>query len=204
MDDKHEQRRNEMSYSMAILRDDEIISELKDGNYAKGSTAFVRKHQNFVYNTALRYLNSVEDAEDISQEVFVKALESIDNFRGESSIKTWLYRITKNFCLNQLRKKKINTIFSFSSVEDDETDNRFKDENLLPDENMQNSELTKSFLAAVNKLPQKQRETFALRYFEDMPYGEISEILGTSVGGLKANYYQAVKKLAVELQEFKN
>ena len=104
-----------MSYSMAILRYDEIISELKDGNYAKGSTAFVRKHQNFVYNTALRYLNSVEDAEDISQEVFVKALESIDNFRGESSIKTWLYRITKNFCLNQLRKKKIKTIFSLSS-----------------------------------------------------------------------------------------
>ena len=189
---------------MAIRKDEEILSALRVGNYDSAVTAFVREYQNFVFNTAYRYLKSTEDAEDVSQEVFIKAVDSLRTFRGDSSMKTWLYRITKNYCLNYIRKQKVRQIFSFFSDIAEDKNESYKDHNVLPDGMMQNSELEIKFLSAINKLPEKQRETFALRYFEDLPYNEISAVMGTSVGGLKANYYQAIKKLAVELKEFKD
>ncbi len=188
---------------MAMRKDEEILYALKIGNYDEAVTAFVREYQNFVLNVASRYLKSAEDAEDVSQEVFIKAIDSLRTFRGDSSMKTWLYRITKNYCLNYIRKQKVRQIFSFFSDIAEDKNASYKDLNELPDGIMQNNELEIKFLNAVNKLPEKQRETFALRFFDDLPYNEISALMGTSVGGLKANYYQAVKKLAVELQEFK-
>lgn len=193
-----------VEYSMAV-KEDAIISELKNGDFNRAATAFVRQYQSFVFNVAFRFMNSREDAEDISQEAFVKAIEYINSFRGESSVKTWLYKITKNLCLNSLRKQKIRKFFGFTN--DDETINLLettKDDSILPDDNFSQKEFYAALKSAIGKLPVKQRETFALRYFDDMSYKEISEILGTSVGGLKANYYQAVKKLSEELHEFKD
>ena len=197
-------RAKAVSYAMTINKEVEILNALKTGNYNQAITAFVREYQNFVFNTAFRFLNSIEDAEDISQEVFIKAAEAIRNFRGESSIKTWLYRITKNYCLNYIRKQKVRKVFSFFTDISEDKGNTYKDNAALPDDLIESSELELKFLKAINKLPTKQRETFALRYFDEMPYSEIATILGTTVGGLKANYYQAVKKLAIELDEFKN
>lgn len=189
---------------MAIQKDEEILYALRVGNYDSAVTAFVREYQNFVFNTAFRYMKSTEDAEDVSQEVFIKAIDSLKNFRGDSSMKTWLYRITKNYCLNYIRKQKVRQIFSFFSEIAEDKNESYRDRNELPDGLMQNEELEIKFLNAIKKLPEKQRETFALRYFDDLPYNEISVMMGTSVGGLKANYYQAIKKLAVELKEFKD
>lgn len=188
------------------IEDEAIIFELTNGDRNRGATAFVRQYQTFVFNTAYRFLNSKEDAEDVAQEVFVKAIEYIKSFRGESSVKTWLYRITKNLCLNQLRKQKIKKFFGFRNDGDEETDifEMTRDDSSLPDEDLVKSEFYSALKSAIGKLPFKQRETFALRYFDDMPYKDISDILGTSIGGLKANYYQAIKKLSVDLQEFKD
>ena len=190
-----------MSKVLAIITDEEIVSALKNGNRELGATSFVRKYQNFVYSTAYRYLDSSADAEDVSQEVFIKAIESIDKFRGESSLKTWLYRITKNNCLNILRKKKVLSLFGM--YKDQELEFEIKDTAYSPSEILEKEEFENRFLKVLSKLPEKQRETFALRYFEEMPYEEISQLIGTSTGGLKANYFQAVKKLAKELNEFK-
>lgn len=186
---------NTGALTLAIELDTDIIREYTGGNREQAATAFVRKYQNFVFSSALRFLKSYDDADDAAQEIFIKALKSMDKFRGDSSLKTWLYRITMNVCTNMSRKKKLFGFFGSSDSEESEYDN-IADDSPMPDRKIESEEFEDKFLKALSRLPEKQRETFALRYFDEMPYEEISAVLGTSVGGLKANYFQAVKKLA--------
>lgn len=188
-----------MSYILALEKDSDIVNELIYGDTELAATVFVRKYQKFVYSTALRYVQDYEDADDIAQDVFIKALESIKKFRGESSLKTWLYRIATNQCTNFARKKKFFSFFS-KDKEGDEYYNVAASD-LTPEQAFENKEFEIKFKKMLAQLPEKQRETFALRYFEEMPYEEISKLLGTSVGGLKANYFQAVQKLALLLKK---
>ena len=189
-----------MSSAVLIIENDnEILEEYSEGNSELAATSFVRKYQNFVFSIALRYLHSFDDADDAAQETFIKALKSLRKFKGKSSLKTWLYRITINVCNNMARKKKLMSIFKSSDTEEDY--NNAVDSGLNPEETIEKREFEENFLKVLAKLPEKQRETFALRYFEEMTYEEISNMLGTSVGGLKANYYQAVKKLAKYLDK---
>jgi RNA polymerase sigma-70 factor (ECF subfamily) len=178
---------------LAIENDNQILQAISTGKSEEAATAFVRKYQNFVYSTALRYLHSHEDADDVSQDVFIKALDSLKKFRGDSSLKTWLYRITVNMCANYKRKKKFVSFFKHEEIEDYFD---LKSDDILPDASVENQEFQERFLKILETLPEKQRETFSLRYFDEMPYEEISQMLGTTTGGLKANYFQAVKKLA--------
>jgi len=187
------------SLTLVLDSDKEILRELESGNNERGATAFVRKYQNFVFSTALRYLKSYDDADDAAQEVFIKALKNIKRFREESSLKTWLYRITFNVSSNMLKKRKVLSIFKTSNDSADDFDEEFynmPDSLPNPEQIYMDNEYEERFLKLLMQLPEKQRETFALRYLEDQPYEEISKILGTSVGGLKANYFQATKKLA--------
>ena len=178
--------------TLALTNDREIIQEFSKGNSEVAATAFVRKYQKFVFSTALRFLQNYDDADDAAQDAFIKAIGSISKFRSESSIKTWLYRITSNVCLSILRKRKFMNLF----VSSDSDEFLSIPDNSTPDKKLEDSEFSDRFYKALSKLPEKQRETFALRYFEDLPYEEMSKMLGTSVGGLKANYFQAVKKLS--------
>lgn len=182
--------------SQALLyeNDKEIIEEFLNSSSDRAANAFVRNHQKFVYATALRYLGNHDDAEDAAQEVFIKALNSLSSFRGESNVKTWLYRITFNICSNMLRKKKLSKFFSFGNNEEEY--HNIKNSDYSAQEQLENKEFEEKFKHILQKLPTKQRETFALRYFEEMSYEEISKLLDTSVGGLKSNYFQAVQKLA--------
>ena len=186
---------NTGALTLAIELDTDIVREYTGGNREQAATVFVRKYQNFVFSTALRFLKSYDDADDAAQEIFIKALKSMEKFRGDSSLKTWLYRITMNVCTNMSHKKKIFGFFGSKDSEDSEFNN-VVDDSPMPDRKIESEEFEEKFLKALSKLPEKQRETFALRYFDEMPYEEISAVLGTSVGGLKANYFQAVKKLA--------
>ena len=183
-----------IAYALTLEDDKDIVREYVSGNSERAATAFVRKHQKFVFATALRFLQSYDDADDASQEVFIKALKNIAKFRGDSSLKTWLYRITVNVCSNTLRKKKILQFISFEKDEDDYLD--LPSHEISQHDIMVGKEFEEKFLKAMNKLPEKQRETFALRYFDELSYEEISKSLGTTVGGLKANYYQAVRKMS--------
>lgn len=189
-----------MSYILALEKDSDIVNEFVFGDTELAATVFVRKYQKFVYSTALRFVQNYEDADDIAQEVFIKAIEKIKNFRGDSSLSTWLYRITTNQCTNYNRKKRFLSMFSKDSSSDDEYFDIAAND-LTPIQTMENKEFEVKFKRMLAQLPEKQRETFALRYFDEMPYEEISKMLGTSVGGLKANYFQAVQKLALLLKK---
>ncbi|MBN8575112.1 MAG: sigma-70 family RNA polymerase sigma factor [Candidatus Kapabacteria bacterium] len=183
----------------ALESDNDILREYKSGDTERAVTFFVRKYQRFVYSIALRYTKNNEDAQDIAQDVFVKAINSLKSFRGEASLKTWLYRITVNACKNEMRKKKLLRFFDFAN-DDEEFDAVSPEPG--PDQLHANVEFYRNVHKALAQLPEKQRETFALRYFDELTYEEISNILGTSVGGLKANYFQAVQKLMIILPQY--
>ncbi len=168
-----------------------IIDEFVSTGSDRAATAFVRMYQKFVYATSLRFLNSYDDADDITQEVFIRALDNLHKFKAQSSLKTWLYRITVNTCINFKRKRSIFSVFTRSDNDISEMNGNFNN----PEQLLVGKESEEKFLKALSSLPEKQRETFALRYFDDLTYEEISDLLGTSVGGLKANYFQAIKKL---------
>lgn len=175
-----------------------IINDYLASGSNRAATALMRDYKRFVFATALRYLSSYDDAEDITQEVFIKVFENLHRFNQNSSLKTWLYRITVNTCINFRRKKSFFSVFQRASSA--ETDD-LAGNSATPVAIIEGGELEAKFLSALNELPEKQRETFALRYFDDLTYEEISKLLGTSVGGLKANYFQATKKLAEKLKK---
>jgi RNA polymerase sigma-70 factor, ECF subfamily len=188
-----------MGYALSVKTDDAaLLTALREATDSNSAAAneFVRKHQKFVYSTALRYLKSSDDAYDAVQDVFIKALKSIHNFRGDSSITTWLYRITINVCSGMKRKEKVRQFVGLDIVEELEPDR-----GVTPAQTTENNDFKARFDALLEQLPAKQRETFMMRYYDELSYEEISKILGTSVGGLKANYFQAVKKLAHLLKE---
>jgi len=182
--------------------DAEIIEEYCNSMSNRAANAFVRKYSSFVYFTALRYTKSEQDAEDISQEVFIKALSNLHKFNRKSTLKTWLYTITANYCKNYLRKKKIKTFLRIDSK--DSNLDILDDYNANPYHQLVNSEEEKQLIDEIDKLPLKQREVFYLRYYEDLSYKEISEITGTSVGGLKANYYHAVNKVTLAIKNLES
>ena len=129
------------------------------------------------------------DADDLLQNTFLKAWNSIELFRGEARLSTWLYRIAVNETITFLnRERQRNNI----SVDDDDS---FLLNNLEADEWFDGDELQLRLQQAIAHLPEKQRLVFNMRYFDEMKYEDISEILGTSVGALKASYHHATKKI---------
>jgi len=182
-----------------LKTDREIIEEYSKGNIEQATNEFVRRYKNFIYLVAYRYVRNYDDAEDITQEVFIDALRKLKDFRQESSLKTWLYRITVNKAKNLLRRRNLISFISFSRPEED-NDLDFPDH--TQSNKLENKELEEKFLEVLATLPEKQREVFSLRYFEDLSFNEISEMLGTSVGGLKANYFHAVRKIASEMKKY--
>lgn len=135
-------------------------------------------------------VKSHEDADDIAQEVFVRAYAALKDFRGDANIYTWLYRIAVNLSINHIRKQKVRKLVDISDYLNFLSKDADQDKSMMHDENVSLIE------QAIQTLPQKQRAVFIMRYYDELPYEQISSILGTSVGGLKANYHHAVKKIA--------
>ncbi len=129
-----------------------------------------------------------EDADDVLQNVFVKAWTSLDDFQNKSKLSTWLYRIAVNEALDFLRKQK-----KYALVSSDE--NLGVANRLLADENFDGDEVEAQLQAAIAQLPDVQRAVFNMRYYDEMKYSEMSQLLGTSEGALKASYHLAVKKI---------
>lgn len=153
----------------------------------------VREYSPNLYQQIRRMVTWHEDTDDILQNTFMKAWKSIDNFRGESSIETWLYRIAYNESITFLSKR--NRTVPMSELESVE------DYKLESDSYFDGSELQEKFQKALNSLPCKQRAVFNLKYFEEKKYEEISNILNTSIGALKASYHFAVKKIEAYFEE---
>ena len=136
-----------------------------------------------------RFVNSHEDADDLLQEIFLKVWAALPSFRGESQLFTWVWRIATNETLNHLRKEKVSAALKFSSV-DAEMERRIQ-----ADPYFKGTEAERELAKAVLKLPEKQRQVFIMRWWDDLSYEEMSAITGTSVGSLKASYHIAQEKV---------
>lgn len=130
-----------------------------------------------------------DDANDILQDTFLKAWTNLDNFRGDAKISTWMYKIAVNECITFLNRQR-----AINNVPLDDTDVYLLD-TLKADDYFDGDELDVKLQEAILLLPEKQRLVFNMKYYEDMKYEDMSEILGTSVGALKASYHHAVKKI---------
>ena len=166
-----------------------VIMQLKDETLRNAAFSLVvRQYSQRIYWHIRHMVLSHEDADDIVQETFIKAWTNIEKFRGDSQISTWLYRIAINETLTFLNKNHTDTI----SID---TPEGAVAEQLESDTLFNGDKADALFREAVQRLPEKQRLVFNMKYFEEMKYEEISEILGTSVGALKASYHIAVKKI---------
>ncbi len=174
---------------MSQRTDPELVDAFKAGDIT-GFNELVRKYQEKVYWIARRVLNDHEDADDITQEVFVRVYEGLKAFRGESNVYTWIYRIAMNLSLNANRKRRLKDLLPFDDYMAETVAG-----DMPADGQMQREEYRTILERAINTLPARQKMVFEMRYYEEMPYEEMAKIMKRSVGGLKANYFHALKKI---------
>ena len=152
-------------------------------------TQLVRKYQERLYWHIRRRVLEHEDTNDILQNVFIKVWKNLAEFRDESNLSTWLYRISTNEALTWIDQKKRRSSVSISDNED------IFSEKLTAQKDFDPNKIEWKLQQAIQTLPEKQRIVFNLRYYDEMPYEEMSSVLGTSAGALKASYHHAVKKV---------
>ena len=178
------------STTLEDLKDEEILEKFRQPdtkNYA--FNLLVRTYQERVYWHVRKMVIDHEDANDLTQEIFVKVWKNLGKFQGKSKLFTWIYKIATNECLNFLNKKRKKFLVPLVDVKAELT-NKLETSDYVSGDEVQ-IKLQKALL----KLPDKQRLVFNMKYFDDMKYEDISAILGTSVGALKASYHLAVKKI---------
>jgi len=175
--------------------DADYIRDFKSGDVS-GFNEIVKKYQKQVYWIIRRIIQNHDDADDLTQEVFIKVHSALMGFREESNLFTWLYRIAVNYSINHIRKARIRNTVSFETVL---TPMISADKN--SDETLDEQARRRIIEDAIEMLPAKQRAVFNLRYYEQLSYEEISEIMKKSVGALKANYFHAVKKIGKYLKQ---
>lgn len=172
------------------MEDNDLIDKIRNPetrNY--GFNLLVREYQQRVYWHIRKMVIDHDDADDVTQEVFIKIHKYIDNFREDAKLYTWIYRIATNECLTFLQKKKRRFFLPIGDLTTELTSKLDTTPHITGDDIQ--LELQKAIL----KLPEKQRLVFNMKYFEDMTYEDMSEITDTSVGALKASYHHAVKKI---------
>ncbi len=148
----------------------------------------VERHRRSVYQLCYRFVGNHEDASDLSQDVFLRAFRGLRSFRGQSSLGTWLYRIGVNVCLNRVSAK--------TPLSEPIDERQFVDERAeSPSERVLKAERGARVRAAIAQLPRKQRATLILRTYHEMSHQEIADVLGSSVGAVKANFFHALGRL---------
>ena len=172
------------------MEDKELLERFK--NPESKNFAFnllVRKYQEKIYWITRKMVIDHDDANDLTQNVFIKVWGNLDKFKGTSQLYTWIYRIATNECLTFLKKKRRRFFVSVADVEH-ELSNKIDTSH-----NINGDEIALKLEKAILTLPDKQRLVFNMKYFEELKYQQISEITDTSVGSLKASYHHAVKKI---------
>lgn len=170
--------------------DTELLLQFRDPETKeKGFTSIIRKYQEKLYWHIRRMVITHDDANDVLQNVFIRVWNGLGNYREDAKLYTWLYRIATNECLTYLEQQKRKSSVSLSDVEEG-LSNR-----VVADKYFDSTKLEWKLQLAIQKLPEKQRIVFNLRYFDEMPYEEMSRVLETSQGALKASYHHAVKKV---------
>jgi RNA polymerase sigma-70 factor (ECF subfamily) len=179
------------------MKDEEIIELLNDtSQHEKAFKGILKSYKERLYYHIRKMVIDHDDADDVTQEVFIKIWKNLDKFRGDSKLYTWLYRIATNEALTFLQKKRKDLSISI----DDNEALVASLETAKSDAYYSGDEIQTKLQKALLTLSDKQRIVFNLKYFDDLKYDEIAEITETSVGALKATYHFAVKKI----EEFLN
>ncbi len=182
-------------HSLAILKeisDHELIVKFQDLKYRNEAfTLIIKKYQQRLYWHIRKMVLNHEDTDDLIQEVFIKVWNNLADFREDAKLYTWLYRIATNECITFLNHKKNKTSISLN----EEEDSSYLSDTLKSEVFIDGNDIQIKLQNALLTLPDKQRLVFNMKYFDDLKYEEISDIVGTSVGALKASYHLAVKKI---------
>ncbi len=177
------------------MTESEIIELYHSGRTEEAFKGIVDTYSERLYWHVRRFLCSHEDTNDLLQDIYIKIWTALPTFRGESQIFTWLWRIATNEVLNYLRKQKFKAMVSLDSSME------ILRKKIDDDPYFNGNELQRELHKAIQKLPEKQRIVFNMRYFDELKYEEISEITDTSVGALKASYHHAYNKIKEELNK---
>ena len=161
----------------------------------KAFEAILSKYQERLYWHIRRIVIDHEDANDVLQNSLIRAWKGLNGFRQDAQLYTWLYRIATNESLSFLEQKKKKAAVSLEEVPE------WMSEQIKAEEGFDVNKLEWKLQLAIQQLPEKQKLVFNLRYFDEMPYEEMSRVLGTSVGALKASYHHAVKKVERSILE---
>lgn len=168
------------------MKEQELLKNLRNKETRnRAFSELVSQYSEKLYWTVRHIVGTHDDADDVIQNTFIKAWSKLDDFRGDSQLSTWLHRIAVNEALDYLRRNKKHTA----------ADVDINNVKTFSDEYFDGNNTERLLRTAMETLPEAQRTVFSLKYFEDMSYKDISEILGTSEGGLKANYHYAVDKI---------
>jgi RNA polymerase sigma-70 factor (ECF subfamily) len=181
---------------LTTFSDIELVRQFKNENSRNYAfSLIVKKYQEKLYWHIRKILISHDDTDDALQNTYMKAFEAMGNFREDSSLYTWLYRIATNEALTALKKRRTKYFIPMGNVQS------HLENTLLSDTYFDGNEAQMKLQQAILKLPEKQRIVFNMKYFDEMKYEEMSEILDTSVGSLKASYHHAVKKIEQMLKD---
>ena len=160
--------------------------------------ALVSMHAPYVYNVALRTLSSPGDAEDITQETFVRVWRSLNSFRGDAQFRTWIYRITTNLCYNRLPRLK-RDLEALAIYDDADDEIALPDDQQQVEQDVVLDELRQQLESTINKLPESYRLLISLRHIQGMSYAEIAEATGMPLGTVKTGIFRARRDLRVLL-----
>jgi RNA polymerase sigma factor (sigma-70 family) len=175
---------------LTVSTDNELLIQFRDPvTREKAFTAILKKYQEKLYWHVRRMVIGHDDANDVLQNVFIRVWNGLENFREDSQLYTWLYRIATNETLTFLEQKKKRSSVSLSDVESGLSNK------IMADKDFDANKLEWKLQLGIQQLPEKQRIVFQLRYYDEMPYEEMSRVLETSEGALKASYHHAVKKI---------
>jgi RNA polymerase sigma factor (sigma-70 family) len=175
---------------LVSIQDTELLLQFRDPETKERAfTAIIKKYQEKLYWHIRRMVVEHEDANDVLQNVFIRVWNGLENFREDAQLYTWLYRIATNECLSYLEQQKRKSALSLDEMESGLSNKVIADKYFDP------NKLEWKLQLAIQKLPEKQRVVFSLRYYDEMPYEEMSRVLDTSEGALKASYHHAVKKI---------
>lgn len=181
-------KENKTDVPMAKIDEHDVLARLQDPRTKrKAFEEIVNAYSRQLYWQIHYLLQNHDDTDDVLQNTFIKAWKGIDHFKGDAALFTWLYRIAHNEALTFLKQRRL-----MDSIDDE---NFVEQATFVADEYFDGDETEEMLIQAVSTLPTKQREVFCMKYFEEKKYEEISELVGTSIGALKASYHIAVEKI---------
>lgn len=169
---------------MSPIQEKDIIELIRKEQYDLAIESIVRTYSKILFAHVIRMVKDESSAQDVMQNTMLKAWKGLAGFRQDAKLGTWLYRIASNEAINHLRKNKRT---SYKDIQEYELG--------ATEPELEGKEIERLLYAAMDTLPEKQRQVFVLRYFDEMKYQDMSEMLGTSEGALKASYHHAVRKI---------